>query len=389
MSACTEQVARSVALPHPIPVPLSGPSVLAFGADMKNAICLTSGGSAFLSESTGEMGDLDALLAAQQCASRFERLLGVRPRSVAHDLHPDSRAADEARSRARRDRLPAVAVQHHHAHAAACMADNAVPDGQRVIGVCFDGTGYGPDGTIWGGEFLICDYRGFHRAAHLHPVALPGGDAGIRRPYRMALSWMRHAGIPWTADLPPAVAAGPDERRVLDRQLRARINTPLTSSMGRLFDAMASLIGLCHRIASEAEAPIALESLASQRAVSDDGAYAFERVGVALDPGPLLRDAAEDLRRGASPSVIACRFHRGVARMVVDECRRLREGWSINDVALTGGVWQNRVLVRMTGPALEREGFRVLVHRRSPVHDGGIALGQAVVALARLGGAGE
>ena len=389
MIACTEQIVRSAALPHPIALPLSGPSVLAFGADMKNAICLTSGTSALLGRPTGEVDDLGSLLASRECASRFERLLGVRPRIVAHDLHPDSRAANEARARARRDNLPAVAVQHHHAHAAACMADNAVPDGQRVIGVCFDGTGYGADGTIWGGEFLICDYRGFHRASHLHPVPLPGGDAGIHCPYRMALSWMRHAGIPWTPDLPPAVAAGPDERRVLDRQLRARINTPLTSSMGRLFDAMASLIGLCHRIASEAEAPIALESLASEQSMSDDGAYAFERVGVAIDAGPVLRDAADDLRGGTSPSVIAARFHRGVARMVVDECRRLREGWGVNDVALTGGVWQNRVLVRMTGPALEREGFRVLEHRCVPVHDGGIALGQAVVALARLGGAGE
>jgi len=287
-----------------------------------------------------------------------------------------------------------VAVQHHHAHVAACMAEHGLTD--RVIGVALDGAGYGPDGTVWGGEFLIADLRDFRRAARLAPLAMPGGDAATRQPARMALAvlhaWLRPRpngpeGLPppafYTEYLPAAEAAA--LWTLLDRQLRC----PLTSSAGRLFDAVAALLGLGSPVTYEGQAAIRLESLAEG---DDAPPYAFD-LTTSNDPwelsfAPAVREIVSDLARGEDRRRIAARFHRSVAAGVAATCAALREREGIESVALSGGVFQNRRLLRALRHDLEAARFRVYGHHVVPPNDGGIALGQAAIALARAGGEG-
>lgn len=367
--------------PTPLTLPSPGPRVLATGGEMKNVFCLTRDGQAFLSHHIGELEHLESHRAFEEGVEHFERLFRIQPELIAHDLHPDALTTRYAIDRAERERVPAVAVQHHHAHIASCMAENGLGDEHRVIGVAFDGAGYGPDGAIWGGEWLIAGYRGYRRPLHLRYTPLPGGDAGTRRPYRMALSWLRRAGVGWAADLSPVREAHEGELTILERQLDAGINTPPTSSVGRLFDAFASIAGLCHRITYEAQAAAELEAQA-RAAGPVGGAYRFEIGEEDVDPAPAIRAAVEDFRRGESAGTIALRFHRGLARMVVEGCGRLRQQLGIDTVALSGGVWQNMLLLQECTSMLERDGFRVLVHHQVPSNDGGLALGQAVIASA-------
>jgi len=375
--------------PNPLPLPWAAPPLLAAGAELKNAFCLTRERYAFLSQHVGDLENYETLHAFEEGVGHFERLFRVRPEALAYDLHPDYLATRYALARAEREGLPAIGVQHHHAHIAACMADNGLSGERPVIGVSFDGTGYGDDGAIWGGEFLVADYGGYERVAHLAYVPLAGGDLAVREPWRMALAWLRQSGRPWDEALPPTRYAaelsrekGQDALGILERQLATGLNAPPTSSMGRLFDAVAALAGVRQAVTYEAQAAIELEALARIRE-GERGAYPFTiEIGV-VDPRPLIAAVAEDVKAGADRGVIAARFHNGVAQMVADVCRHLRNAFGLSEVALSGGVWQNAILLRQTMALLRTHDFTVYVHRQAPANDGGLALGQAAVAARR------
>jgi hydrogenase maturation protein HypF len=269
------------------------------------------------------------------------------------------------------------------------MAEHGLDGSHPVIGVAFDGTGYGDDGAVWGGEVLLADYDGFRRFAHLGYVPLPGGDAAVRNPYRMALSHLRAAGLPWSADLPCVAACAPGERRLLERQLERGVNCVPTSSMGRLFDAVSSLAGVCQRVDYEAQAAMELENAAVRGGAVPDG-YRFallpaagppgEGTALVADPGPVLAAVVRDVLAGAGAPAVAARFHHAVAGLVHDLCREARDRTGLGTVALTGGVFCNALLTEGCAGRLEGDGFTVLLHRRVPPNDGGLALGQLMVA---------
>jgi hydrogenase maturation protein HypF len=350
--------------------------VLACGAELKNTFCLGSGGRAFISQHIGDLENYETLRSFSEGIEHFKRLFDITPELVAHDLHPDYLSTRYA---AGLSGVELAGVQHHHAHIASCLADNGA-DGP-VIGVAFDGTGYGTDGTIWGGEFLVADLAGFERAGHLAAVPMPGGAAAIRQPWRMAAAYLDAAGGP---------LAGLDVARRNEAswapaiQLARRgINAPLTSSAGRLFDAVAAVLGVRDAINYEGQAAVELEQLAD---TTERGSYRAR-----IRPGPpvqvagadLVRAVADDLIAGTSRAVIAARFHNGVAAVIEECCTLLREQHGLMVVALSGGVFQNLLLCNEVIGRLTARGFDVLVHSQVPCNDGGISLGQAVVAGAR------
>ncbi|MFF4658765.1 carbamoyltransferase HypF [Streptomyces sp. NPDC001381] len=372
--------------PLPVPLPLPVRPALAVGGDLKNAFCLGQGRRAWLSAHIGDMDDLGTQRAFAHAAAHLGSLTGVRPETLVADRHPGYRSARWAdRNAAGR---PVARVQHHHAHVAAVMAEHGLDGTRPVIGVAFDGTGHGDDGAMWGGEFLLADYDGFTRFGHLAYVPLPGGDAAVRRPYRMALSHLRAAGIDWSADLPCTAACPPEELPVLRRQLETGLHCVRTSGMGRLFDAVSSLAGVCHRAGYEAQAAVELEGAALRAPAGDTAAYAFalhapkERDGGAVraDPAPVLAAVVRDLRAGHAPALVAARFHRGVTGLVHRMCAAARERHGLDTVALTGGVFANTLLSSACATALREDGFTVLRHRLVPPNDGGLALGQLIVA---------
>ncbi|MGV9247784.1 carbamoyltransferase HypF [Streptomyces sp. NPDC003710] len=371
--------------PLPLPLPLEVRPALAVGGDLKNALCLGAGRRAWLSAHIGDMDDLATQRAFERAVAQLESITPVRPRLLAADRHPAYRSARWAvRNAAGR---PVVRVQHHHAHVAAAMAEHGLDGSVPVLGVAFDGTGYGDDGAVWGGEFLLADYDGFTRFGHLAYAPLPGGDAAVHRPYRTALAQLRRAGIDWSPDLPCAAACPADERRVLRRQLERNLNCVPTSSMGRLFDAVSSLAGVRHRSRYEAQAAVELEAAALRAPAGDTTAYAFA-VGppqpdggpVRADPAPVIAAIVDDLRAGAPAELVAVRFHRAVAALVHGMCVRARELHGADTVALTGGVFLNSLLSSACAQSLSADGFTVLRHHQVPPGDGGLALGQLMVA---------
>ncbi|RZU46355.1 hydrogenase maturation protein HypF [Streptomyces sp. BK022] len=369
-------------VPRPLPLPVPVGPALAVGGDLKNALCLGEDDQAWFGPHIGDMGDLAALEAARRAEAHLTALTGVTPRLIAADRHPGYQSTGHARRRAAEAGLPAPAlVQHHHAHIAAALAEHGLDGATPVIGVAFDGTGYGDDGTVWGGEILLADYRTYRRFAHLVPAPLPGGDAGVANPCRQALARLWAAGIGWAPDLPSVAACTDTERAVLQGQLTHRIACVPTSSMGRLFDAVASLTGACQRAGHEAEAALALEALALEARDTDSGEYAFGFApGPQADPAPVLRALLADLRRGVPAPVLAARFHRGVAGAVAGLCRQAREATGLTTVALTGGVFANALLEEDSTARLAADGFTVLRHGLVPPNDGGLALGQLMVA---------
>lgn len=392
-SRCDDSVARVVGgetmflrrsrgfAPYPVRLDRSLPPLLAAGAELKNVFALTRERDVFLSHHIGDMENLETLQAYEDGVAHLARLFRIDIEAVAHDLHPDYMATRYALERAAAAGLPAVAVQHHHAHVAACMADNGLDPEARVIGLALDGTGYGDDGAIWGGEVLLAGYRSYRRLRHLAYVPLPGGDRAVREPWRVALAWLAAADIPWTPDLPPVAAATREELRVVRRMVELGLNAPSTSSAGRLFDAVASLAGIRQTVDYEAQAAIALEAR-----VDPDEAAAYE-LGLGpstIDPVPAVRAVVTDVREGLPVGRIAARFHRGLAAVLAAACVDARAETGIGTVALAGGVWQNLVLLDGVRDRLVRAGFRVLVHRQVPPNDGSLALGQAVVAAAVL-----
>ncbi|GGX03516.1 carbamoyltransferase HypF [Streptomyces lomondensis] len=372
----TEQVLRRSRgyVPRPLRLPVPVRPALAVGGDLKNALCLGAGDQAWFGPHIGDMGDLGSLEAARSAEEHMRCLTGVTPELVAADRHPGYHSTRWAARRA--GRTP-VLVQHHHAHLASAMAEHGLDGTTPVIGVAFDGTGYGDDGTVWGGEILLAGYRGFRRYAHLAPAPLPGGDAGVANPCRLALARLRAAGLPWDADLPCVGACAPDELAVLERQLASGLACVPTSGMGRLFDAVSSLVGVCHRAGYEAQAALELEAAAASAWDAETSAYAFTGD---LDPAPVLRALVTDLRRGTPAPVLAARFHRAVARAVAEICGRARRDTGLATVALSGGVFANALLEEECTRLLATDGFTVLRHGEVPPNDGGLALGQLVVA---------
>ncbi|MDT0484402.1 carbamoyltransferase HypF [Streptomyces doebereineriae] len=372
--------------PLPVSLPLPVRPALAVGGDLKNVFCLGADRQAWLSAHIGDMDDVGTQRVFERAVAQLESITGVRPEALVSDRHPGYRSAHWAdRNAAHR---PVVRVQHHHAHIAAAMAEHGLDGTRPVIGVAFDGTGHGDDGAVWGGEFLLADYDRYTRFGHLAYVPLPGGDAAVRRPYRMALAHLRAAGIDWSDDLACTTACPPDELHVLERQLERGLNCVPTSSMGRLFDAVSSLAGVCHRAGYEAQAAVELEGAALHAPADDTTAYAFalhaseeNRDGaVRADPAPVLAAIVGDLRAGVEPALVAARFHRGVTGLVHRMCARARERHRLDTVALTGGVFANTLLSSACAATLREDGFTVLRHHLVPPNDGGLALGQLMVA---------
>lgn len=364
-------------LPVALPVPVA--PTLAVGADLKNTLAVAEGKYAWLSQHIGDMDDLATLSAFDAAERHLQELTGVAPENLVADAHPGYRATAWARRNA--DGRPVRTVQHHHAHIAAVMAESGLDGNSHVIGFAFDGTGYGPDGAIWGGEVLVADYKGYRRAAQLRYVPLAGGDASVERPYRMALAHLWAAGLPWSADLPPVRHCPDDERGVLAHQLQTGLGCVPTSSMGRLFDAVSALAGVRQTADYEAQAAIELEGIS--RGINCGAvAYAFDIVAddpALVDPAPVLRAVIDDQRAAVPPGVIGARFHQAVADLVVRLAELESEAAGIRVVALSGGVFQNALLLRLTLSGLHAKGFEVITHRRVPPNDGGIALGQLLV----------
>ncbi|MEP6852924.1 MAG: carbamoyltransferase HypF [bacterium] len=366
--------------PLPVALPVAVTPALAAGADLKNTCGVGDGRYAWLSQHIGDMDDLRTLEAFAETEAHLRELTGVVPASLVADQHPGYRSTGWAR--AHRDGRQFHAVQHHHAHIASVMAENGHDGSIAVIGLAFDGTGYGTDGAIWGGEVLIADYAGFERYAHLDYLPLPGGDAAVHRPYRMALAALYAAGEDWDQQLPCVAACPPDERAVLRHQLTTGLGCVPTSSMGRLFDAVSSLAGVRQVADYEAQAAIEFEGLA--RGLPLRRGYHFDLVDakgeVIANPRPVIRAVVADVRAGIDPGHIAARFHAAVVDLAVTVATAARELYGLQTVALSGGVFQNVVVLSGACTGLRAAGFTVLRHRRVPPNDGGLALGQLVVA---------
>lgn len=369
-------VPRTIRLPH------VQPSVLAVGGELKTAICLTRNDRAIMSQHIGDLKNSATLNSLEETVQHLESILDIHPELVAHDLHPDYLSSLFAVDQAG---LPHMAVQHHHAHMASCMAENSL-DGE-VIGVIFDGTGYGLDGTVWGGEFLVGGYRDFHRVGHLRTVALPGGDAAVREPFRMALSYLFDLGEKDFSTLQYQCLAevSSQDRHVLLKMLERGINAPQSSSCGRLFDAVSALLGLRSKVSYEGQAAIELEAMAEQ--VNTEAEYPFSVMesaeGLILDMRPGLRQLLCDLDADVPRPLIARCFHNSIASATAAMCNRIRSENGLNRVVLSGGVFQNKLLAEGTHIRLIEMGFQVFTHRLVPPNDGGLALGQAVIAGCR------
>lgn len=367
-------------------------TVLACGAELKNAVCLTRDSYAFLSQHVGDLENFETYESYRATIDHLERIFRIEPDVVAHDLHPDYLSTHYARERveASQGRLIAVGVQHHQAHVASCMAENSLEG--PVIGVAFDGTGYGADGAIWGGELFVGDYAGFDRVGHLGYVPLPGGDLAIRRPLRTALSHLHHAFGRDADSLPlPLLGRAPaSELATVRRQLEVGLNAPPTSSVGRLFDAVASILDVRDAVNYEGQAAIELEMLADE---SERGVYDWQPVldgGIIIfDPAPLVRRVVQDRLDGVPAPTIAARFHGAVAGAVVAACVDVGRRTGLSRVCLSGGVFQNALLLGRVLDGLEAAGLVAYTHRLVPPNDGGIALGQAAMAAARVAANGR
>lgn len=366
-------------VPRGIALPLLQRRVLAVGAELKGAICLASEERGFMSQHIGDLQNAAIIASFEETVTSFTSLLQIEPEVVAHDLHPDYLSTVFAAGFAG---LPKVPVQHHHAHMASCMAENGL-EGQ-VIGVIFDGTGYGPDGTIWGGEFLLGDYLGFRRVGHFRQLPMPGGDAAVREPYRMAIAALHQLYGADLFELPHACLAevAAQDRPLFIRMLERGINSPLTSSCGRLIDAVAALLDVRHRISYEGQAAIELEALAEQGTAA--AVYPYELItdaaGWQIDFAGMVAQVSMDARSGRCRADIARTVHATLAMATVGLCGNIRAAHGTERVVLSGGVFQNRLLTEEIVALLIERGFQVFVHRLVPPNDGGVALGQAMIA---------
>jgi len=376
--------------PHPVKLPEKSDSVLGVGGELKNTFCLTKEDYAFLSQHIGDLKNFETLTSYENSITHFEGLFRIDPELIVYDLHPDYLSTRYALERSKRSGILTIPVQHHHAHITSCLADNLYHGEEPVIGIAFDGTGYGEDSAIWGGEFLIADYQHFTRAGHLIYYPLPGGDIAIREPWRMGLSVLYSCGLSWELENPavkhaaslPVNIPGASPLTVLENQLKTGTNSPLTSSVGRLFDAIAALAGVCQTITYEGQAAIELEALADP---DEEEIYSYEITGDnIIDPGLMVKAILEDRNSGISIPKISARFHNSLAEMVLEMSIHLREKHHLNQVALSGGVWQNMTLLNKTVKNLLAANFQVLLHQYIPPNDGGLALGQVAIGQKNL-----
>lgn len=376
--------------PRAVTLPFAVRPLLATGAELKSAVCLASGTMAVPSQHIGDLQNRSTLDSFSHTITHLSGILEIKPELVACDLHPDylsSRFAEDSG-------LPLVRVQHHHAHLASCMAENGLEG--EAIGIIFDGTGYGPDGTIWGGEFLVGGYDGYRRAGHFRPVPLPGGDAAVREPWRMAMAYLRQAlgEAAFAVDHPVARFLPEKEMALFARMMERGINSPLTSSCGRLFDAVAALLSLRHTVSYDGQGAIELEGGAEgaeaenkspPAPLSQRGGYTYriefnDDAPLQLDFSPMFREILADIATDIEAAAIAHRFHRTVAAAATDACLHVSGATGLDRVILSGGVFQNRLLTEMIYTSLTGKGLNVFTHRLVPPNDGGIALGQAAIA---------
>jgi len=368
----------------PVPVFLHEevPPILAVGGELKNTICLTKERHAFLSQHIGDLENLESYRFFDEAISHLKRILEIEPRIIAHDLHPDYFSTRWALSQ---EGLERVGVQHHHAHIASCMAENHL-DG-RVIGFSLDGTGYGTDGAVWGGEVLVADYAAFERAGHLAYVLMPGGAAAIHEPWRMAVSYLAHGFGPTFRELDVPYVRGLDRKQVdiILRAMEQGVNSPATSSCGRLFDAVAALAGIRQTVNYEAQAAIELEMAIEPD--TENVAYPFDVIaeagGSTIQTRPLFEAMIKDLRGGVAVGIISRRFHSGLVNVFARVARLVRERYALERVCLSGGTFQNTFLLEHLEERLRAEGFQVFTQSEVPAGDGGLSLGQALVAAAR------
>jgi len=355
--------------PEPVDLGHCVSEVLACGGELKSAFCLTKDNYAILSQHIGDLENLETLEFFEETLRHMKRFFRVEPRAVACDLHPGYLSTKFALGLG----LPQIGVQHHHAHIASCMAENRVRE--KVLGVAFDGTGYGTDGRIWGGEFLICDYKGFDRVAHFKYVPVAGGDAAVREPWRIALGYLREAFGDRLPDLPMLRRIEEKKLRFVLAALARRINTGDTSSCGRLFDAVSAICEVRLEANYEGQAAIELENRA---AAGVEQKYALELDAAGIDTRPLIQAVAADVMRGAPVGLISAKFHNAIASLVLDAAR----AHHLKRVALSGGTFQNFYLLTRTVGLLRAAGFDVLLHSAIPPNDGGLALGQAMICAA-------
>ena len=369
-------------VPFPVFLKEPGPSVLGTGAELKNTICLTRGREAFLSQHIGDLENLETLQSFEHAAAHLEKILEIRPEAIVHDLHPDYLSTQWA---LRQDKIPRTGVQHHHAHIAAVVAEHRL-DGP-VIGLSLDGTGYGTDGTIWGGEVLLVDGPEFDRLGHFRQVGLPGGARAIKEPWRMALSYL------WSIDPENLEGKFGDmlerwpamDRKIVLQMLARRLNSPVTSSCGRLFDAVASLAGLRNSVSYEGQAAIELEQAIEPDAALYEGRITAESGGkFIIDPFPMIEAVVGDVRRKTPQGKIAARFHNGMVRLLADAAEKASGNAGLKRIALSGGVFQNAFLSERLEGELAGRGFEVYGHREVPANDACIALGQAYIGIKRL-----
>ncbi len=365
--------------PQPIALPIEcAAPILAVGGQLKSAFALGNGSRAILSHHMGDLDHFKAFRAFARDIALYEELFDLKPRCIAHDLHPDYASTRYAQKRG----IARIPIQHHHAHMASCMAEHGL--NERVIGVTFDGTGFGTDGAIWGGEFLVGDYNGFERVAHLRYVAMPGGERAVREPWRMAATHLLDAKAE-CGEFAERISV--TSMRLLQTMIQQKFNSPQTSSMGRLFDAVASLIGVHDRVSYEGQAAIMLETLAASVDVS--GSYPFE---ISADPGgvwivdarPIILSIVREIKSGIKKKYMARRFHSTIVEIVSDICSRVMKTTEICNAVLSGGTFMNELLAAEVSDRLTSQGFRVYRHRLVPPNDGGLCLGQLVIAASQM-----
>jgi hydrogenase maturation protein HypF len=370
--------------PMPVRLPLEVPASLAVGGELKTTACLARGRRAWLSQHIGDTENLETLAMLHRTTRTLAELVAVEAEQVVADLHPAYLSRRWAADRAELLGVPLVLVQHHHAHLAALLAEHGVEPGEPVLGLVLDGTGYGLDGTIWGGELLLGSYGSVERVGHLRPVPLPGGDAAVKRPARTALAHLHAAGVAWDEGIPVVGASAGPESTAVGSMLRSGFGCTPTTSAGRLFDALASLLGVRHDAEYEGQAAMELEALAASYAgPAPEGWQLDVRAaddGLEIDPAPVVAVAARWVRDGGDPAAAGAAFHAALADALVAAAERVREERGVDVVGLSGGVFQNALLTRLCADTLGARGFRVLLHRTVPPNDGGIALGQIAVA---------
>lgn len=383
--------------PFPVKLPFIIPTTLAVGGELKATFCLSKDNYAFMSPHIGDMENLETLEAFETAVSHFQTIFHAQPERIVCDLHPGYLSTQWAERQAELRHIPLTKVQHHHAHIAAVMAEHRLDGSQLVIGFSFDGTGYGTDRAIWGGEVMLADYQGFERVGHLSYVPLVGGDAAIKRPFRVALAHLWAAGLEWSEDLPCVRGVTAVERNIIRKQLESGLNSIPTSSMGRLFDAAAALAGIRQTISYEAHAAIEFESLVDPEVTAS---YTFNILTTdfadfadfsprpsrsprlnpfTIDPSQLFEELVIDVQNGLKTAIIAAKFHNAVADLILQLSHNVREQTGLNQVALSGGVFQNVTLLQKTITRLHAANFDILTHQLVPPNDGGLALGQAII----------